>query len=225
MDMDQQKKDLLEALSGAEKVLIGIGGEWRLRDDGRDVRLRSLGDPVQKELREAYAVLWSLVRDKDYYVVTTVTDGAVYDTDFDSGRVVAPCGNIHWRQCSKACTKDIWEEGEVPDDICPHCKAPLTGNTVDAEIYIEEGYLPRWEAYKKWQTGTLNSRLVILELGEGFKTPTVMRWPFEKIGFFNQKSVFYRIHETFYQMPKEMGERAAGIQADSVAFIRGLAED
>ena len=87
MDMDQQKKDLLEALSGAEKVLIGIGGEWRLRDDGRDVRLRSLGDPVQKELREAYAVLWSLVRDKDYYVVTTVTDGAVYDTDFDSGRV------------------------------------------------------------------------------------------------------------------------------------------
>ena len=85
MDMDQQKKDLLEALSGAEKVLIGIGGEWRLRDDGRDVRLRSLGDPVQKELREAYAVLWSLVRDKDYYVVTTVTDGAVYDTDFDGG--------------------------------------------------------------------------------------------------------------------------------------------
>ena len=222
--MDQQKKDLLEALSGAEKVLIGIGGEWRLRDDGRDVRRRSLGDPVQKELREAYAVLWSLVRDKDYYVVTTVTDGAVYDTDFDSRRVVAPCGNIHWRQCSKACTKAIWEEGEVPDDICPHCSAPLTGNTVEAETYIEEGYLPRWEAYKKWQTGTLNRRLVILELGEGFKTPTVMRWPFEKIGFFNQKSVFYRIHETFFQIPKETGERAVGIRADSVAFIRGLAD-
>ncbi|WP_027640970.1 hypothetical protein [Enterocloster clostridioformis] len=223
--MDQQKKELLEALSGAEKVLIGIGGEWKLRDDARDVRRRCLGDQVQKELREAYAALWSLVRDKDYYVVTTVTDGAVYDTDFDSRRVVAPCGNIHWRQCSKACTKDIWEEGEVPDDICTHCKAPLTGNTVEAETYIEEGYLPRWEAYKKWQTGTLNRRLVILELGEGFKTPTVMRWPFEKIGFFNQKSIFYRIHENFYQMPKELGERAAGIQADSVSFIRGLAED
>ncbi len=223
--MDQQKKELLEALSGAEKVLIGIGGEWKLRDDARDVRRRCLGDQVQKELREAYAALWSLVRDKDYYVVTTVTDGAVYDTDFDSRRVVAPCGNIHWRQCSKACTKDIWEEGEVPDDICPYCKAPLTGNTVEAETYIEEGYLPRWEAYKKWQTGTLNRRLVILELGEGFKTPTVMRWPFEKIGFFNQKSIFYRIHENFYQMPKELGERAAGIQADSVSFIRGLAED
>ena len=47
-----------------------------------------------------------------------------------------------------------------------------------------------------------------------------MRWPFEKIGFFNQKSVFYRIHETFFQIPKETGERAAGIQADSVALSR-----
>ena len=116
--MDQQKKDLLEALSGAEKVLIGIGGEWRLRDDGRDVRRRSLGDPVQKELREAYAVLWSLVRDKDYYVVTTVTDGAVYDTDFDSGRVVAPCGNIHWSSVPKPVPRIYGKRVRWPDDIC-----------------------------------------------------------------------------------------------------------
>ena len=224
MNMDQQKKEMLEALSGAEKVLIGIGGEWKLKDDGRDVRLRCLADEAQRELKAAYEALWDLVRDKDYYVVTTVTDGAVYDTDFDSKRVVAPCGNIHWRLCSKACTKDIWEEGEVPEDTCPHCRAPLTGNTVEAENYIEEGYLPRWEAYKKWQTGTLNRKLVILELGEGFKTPTVMRWPFEKIAFFNRKSAFYRVNRQFYQMPREMGERAGGIQADSVSFIRGLAE-
>ena len=112
----------------------------------------------------------------------------------------------------------------MPEDTCPHCRAPLTGNTVEAENYIEEGYLPRWEAYKKWQTGTLNRKLVILELGEGFKTPTVMRWPFEKIAFFNRKSAFYRVNRQFYQMPREMGERAGGIQADSVSFIRGLAE-
>ncbi len=26
----------------------------------------------------------------------------------DPKRMVAPCGNVTWRQCSKACTKDIW---------------------------------------------------------------------------------------------------------------------
>lgn len=217
--MDQQKQEILDALAGADKVLIGIGNEWKLAGDGRDIRERRLDDPGQTRLKEAYGRLCELVKDKDYYVVTTVTDGAVYDTGFDSGRVVAPCGNIHWRQCSAACTKDIWEEGEVPGDVCPHCGAPLTGNTLEAGQYIEEGYLPRWEAYKRWQTGTLNRNLVILELGEGFKTPTVIRWPFEKIAFFNQKARFFRIHESLHQIPGEVGERALGIGCNSVDFI------
>ena len=221
--MEEIKKQLTDALTGAEKVLIGIGGEWKLREDGRDIRERSLGVSAQAELKGADDSLYARVKGKDYHVVTTLTDGAIYETDFNPGRVVAPCGNIHWRQCSNACTKDIWEEGEIPDDICPHCGAPLTGNTLDSGNYIEEGYLPRWEAYKKWQTGTLNRALVILELGEGFGTPTVMRWPFEKIAFFNQKSLFFRIHESFYQIPREAQERAYGIHCNSVDFIRDLA--
>ena len=39
----------------------------------------------------------------------------------------------------------------------------ITGNTLKAETYIEEGYLPRWKDYMKWQTGTINRSLVILE--------------------------------------------------------------
>ena len=91
---------------------------------------------------------------------------------------MAPCGNDSWQQCRDACTKDIWEPGEVPDGVCPHCGAPLIPNTVAAEHYIEEGYLPQWQAYTRWLAGTLNKELLILELGVGFGTPTVIRWPF-----------------------------------------------
>lgn len=142
-DRNAQKKEIRAAILEAEKVLIGIGGEWQLREDGKKVRSRSLKDEAQRALREGYESLYRLIRDKDYYIVTTLADGAIYDTELDPSRIVAPCGNIHWRQCSKACTKDIWEEGEVPSDVCPHCGAPMTGNTLEAETYIEEGYLPR----------------------------------------------------------------------------------
>lgn len=217
---------ILAHLKEAERVVIGLGEEWALADDGRPARERSLtDDPAQERLKNAYNALYSLVKDKDYYLVTTVTDGAVYDTPFDQKRIVAPCGNIHWRQCSRACTKDIWEEGEAEGDICPHCGAPLTGNTIQAETYIEEGYLPRWAAYKTWQAGTLNRRLLMLELGVGFGSPTVIRWPFEKIVYVNQKSYLLRVHKTLSQLPGEVGERAGRVAMDSVDWVSGLAEE
>ena len=217
--MENVKTEVMEKIKEAQKVLIGIGKEWALRDDEKDIRFRHLSDPAQSELMEAYKSLYELIKEKDYYIVTTLTDGAVYEMPFDKNRIVAPCGNIHWRQCSKACTKDIWEESEVPDDVCPHCKAPLTGNTIKAETYIEEGYLPRWKDYMKWQAGTINRSLVILELGEGFATPTVMRWPFEKIIYFNRKSRLYRINESFYQLPKEAEERGVSVHENSVCWM------
>lgn len=219
--MENRKKEAIEKVKEAQKVLIGIGKEWGMRDDEKDIRFRHLCDPAQAELKEAYEALYELIKEKDYYIVTTLTDGAIYEMPFDKNKIVAPCGNIHWRQCSKACTKDIWEENEVPDDVCPHCKAPLTGNTIKAEIYIEEGYLPRWKDYMKWQTGTINRSLVILELGEGFATPTVMRWPFEKIIYFNQKSRLYRVNESFYQLPKEAEERGVSVHENSVRWMLG----
>ena len=217
--MENTKAEVREKIKEAQKVLIGIGKEWALRDDEKDIRFRHLSTPAQSDLKAAYEELYQLIQDKEYYIVTTLTDGAIYERPFDKNRIGAPCGNIHWRQCSKACTKDIWEEGEVPDDICPHCKAPLTGNTLKAETYIEEGYLPRWKDYMKWQTGTINRSLVILELGEGFSTPTVMRWPFEKIIYFNQKSKLYRINENFYQLPKEAEERGVSVHENSVRWM------
>lgn len=135
-------------------------------------------------------------------------------------RIVAPCGNETWRQCSVGCTKDIWEPGEIPDDICPHCGAPLTGNTVDASPYIEEGYLPQWNRYTRWLTGTLNQELVVLELGVGFSKPGVIRFPFEKTVFFNQKAYLYRVHPVLPQITEELHGRAEGIGESSVAWIR-----
>ena len=74
-------------------------------DDEKDIRFRHLSDPAQSDLKAAYEELYQLIQDKDYYIVTTLTDGAIYEMPFDKNRIVAPCGNIHWRQCSKSLHK------------------------------------------------------------------------------------------------------------------------
>ena len=118
----------------------------------------------------------------------------------------------------------IWELGEVPDGKCPHCGSALVPNTVENGHYIEEGYLPQWKAYTEWLARTLNKKLTVLELGEGFGTPTVIRWPFEKTVFFNKKAWFYRVHHEFYQISEELKEKAEGVESESVSFICDLAE-
>ena len=71
----------------------------------------------------------------------------------------------------------------------------------------------------KWQTGTLNRTLVILELGEGFATPTVMRWPFEKTVYFNKKAELVRVHSKFAQVPPELTERSITLSKDPVLLL------
>ena len=257
-----EQKNLKEQLERCERVLIGLGEEWKLKGDAS-----GKGPAGAKErealLDRAYQALYELVKEKDYFIITMATDARIYRTPLGSEkepvrsadgmsgeelcwegmgeelrermdrlfppkpapaesrwqRIVAPCGNETWRQCSLACTKDIWEPGELPEDRCPHCGAPLTGNTMEAQVYIEEGYLPQWERYTHWLAGTLNRKTVILELGAGFGNPEVIRFPFEKTAYFNQKAFLYRVNARFPQITEELHGRAKGIQADSVEWL------
>lgn len=266
-----EQMEIKERLASCQKVLIGLGTEWKLRESGGPGAAEAEAEAVaaqRKRLLEAYECLYRLIKDKDYFIVTMATDALIYESslgsqeesaaDADAGmeeviscsaadektlelmdqifpkaqrpadtrwqRIVAPCGNETWRQCSAACTKDIWEPGEVPDDICPHCGAPLTGNTVEADTYIEQGYLPQWNRYTRWLTGTLNKDLVILELGVGFDNPGVIRFPFEKTAFFNQKGFLYRVNRRFPQITEELKGRAQGIGEDSVRWVTEVGE-
>lgn len=202
------KDEIKQKIESCEKLLIGLGEEWEAS------RI--------PDIQGAYEALNRLIAGKDYFIVTTVTDAKIFESGLDAARIVAPCGNETWRQCSKSCTKDIWEPGEVPDDICPHCGAPLTGNTIKAEQYIEEGYLPQWNAYTRWLSGTLHKELLILELGVGFGVPTVIRWPFEKTAAVNRKARMYRIHGKFSQLSAEMGGNGVSVAANSVEYFRNL---
>lgn len=185
---------------------------------------------------EGYGYLEKLLKDKNYFIVTLCTDGLIRQVNLQDDRIVEPCGTIKKMQCAHKCTGDLYEfdqmwlhqfgsfldkgtlEGIKPL-TCPKCGSYMALNTMDAEDYAEEGYLPQWHRYTKWLQGTVNRRLCILELGVGMQFPTVIRWPFEKIAFFNQKASFFRIHSKLYQTAEEIKDRSYGIQALSEDFL------
>ena len=59
----------------------------------------------------------------------------------------------------------------------------------------------------------------MLELGVGFKNPEVIRFPFEKTCYFNQRSRYVRMNRTFPQLSAEIAERGVSIKRDPVDFF------
>lgn len=268
MIKEYSNDEILEKMTQAEKILVGLGEEF---DEGKvlgkshehvegcniikasgygwaiplwkDYCLERLGDT---------AILWAIeklsgiLRGKDVFLVSTSTNGKVSESGI---RSVMPCGSGRKKQCVDGCGEVIMDmtqednekllhgfealfrEGEKSRiklqelfhlGNCPECGKPLVLNTVYAENYNELGYLEHWNAYTKWLQGTLNKKLLVLELGVGMRFPSVIRWPFEKVVFFNQKAFLCRVNEKLYHLTKELSEKGCGISMNAIDWLNQL---
>ena len=209
-----QYETIYEKIKDADLVLIGIGKELSQRKD--------IEEEQEKEERiHLFNQLYDVIGNKNYFLITTNTDDCIYDSKFEADKIVAPCGsNFRW-QCKAACCKDIWDK---KIEKCPHCQGEVVQNIWKNQPYVEEGYLKQWSVYTRWLQQTVNKKLVILELGENFETPSVMRWPFEKITYINEKAYFVRVGEKFSQLTEEISNknRAVSIAMNSKVFIENL---
>ena len=93
-------------------------------------------------------------------------------------------------------------------------------NSVYAAGYREEGYLSDWSRYMSWLQGTMNRKTCLLELGAGLQFPSVFRFPFEKMAYFNRKAICYRVHRSLYQLTEEMAERSKSVPMHSVELFQ-----
>lgn len=191
-----------------------------------------------KELFAAYQNLQKMIEGKNYFIISTAMNETIYECDcFQKEKIVTPCGGFRKLQCQNGCKESLVElpqeqklmlekccEGEMAWEewnpgVCSQCNEPLRPNNIYLEHYTEDGYLPDWERYLKWTQGTLNRKVAILELGVGLTYPSIIRWPFEKIAFFNQKSSFYRINATLYQMTEELQNKGVSVRKNAVEFL------
>lgn len=226
-----------ENIKGAELVLVGIGEEFSLKETNGRFKKEEY-----EARKEAYQGLQKLLQDKNYFVVTLCTDGMIRQAGLKDERIVEPCGSYYRLQCADKCTdtitvpdeelqnkiKDMFQGKEEKKNIernlpdCAKCSKKLTWNTIEAENYAEEGYLEQWKVYTKWLQGTVNHKVCLLELGTGMKFPTVIRWPFEKITYFNNKARLIRIHSRLFQTTEEIKDRSTGIEYNPVEFVKEL---
>lgn len=232
--------NLNEFFKDADMVLVGIGEKFQDKFEGIEIvdernitiledytRKKYLDTHQKDEVTDAYDKLEKLLEGKNYFVVTLCNDDKIFNTNIKHDRIVAPCGSYSFLQCEDVCTEDIYsleDYKEVLDvgrePTCPKCGKKLVMNHIGAKKYSEEGYLKKWNVYMKWLQGSLNKNVRVLELGVGMQYPTVIRWPFEKVTFINNKAKFVRVHEKLFQLTEDIKEKGVSIEENPIDFLR-----
>lgn len=219
------KKNIRELIDDADLVLIGIGKEF---EKNRFV--------AEEDALCALNQLANVLEKKNYFVLSICTNDIAKKSNLQKDRVVQPCGTVAQKQCECRCEEGLQElsieecetlnalisREELPEinlGICPKCGSQLVLNTVYTENYDENGYLKDWNRYTKWLQGTLNRKLCILELGVDLTYPSIIRWPFEKVAFYNNKAHFVRVNERLYHMSEEIKDKGISIPQNAVKWL------
>jgi len=212
-------KEIKEETKEYDYVVVGIGPEWYSSETpeiSSDTTTKS-----REELLNAYRNIKEIIGDKKYYIISLTYDDLIYDVfDEEDVNIVAPCGTKRLMQCiSGTHLMSLDEIVDRDNMVCPVCGEKLVYNNILAENYMEEGYMDKFESYKKFLQGTVNRKLMIIELGDTMKFPQVIRFPFDKLCVYNYKAKFYRINDKMPQHVSENNARGISIKRNSVEFM------
>ena len=191
--------------------------------------------------KPVYKDLLALVRDKDYFVITTNVDHCFQKEGFDKKRLFYTQGDYGLFQCSEPCCQETFDneaviremmerqkDMKIPTEllpVCPHCGKPLTMNLRSDNKFVEdEGWHRAAERYENFLRTREGGRILFLELGVGYNTPVIIKYPFWQMTAKNPSATYACINQGQAMCPREIQQQAICIDADIGCILRGLSQ-
>ena len=186
--------------------------------------------------RPVYQELFGLVKDKDYFAITTNVDHCFQKAGFDKKRLFYTQGDYGLFQCSEPCCQETFENEDVirrmmeqqkdmriPSEllpVCPHCGKPVTMNLRSDNRFVEDkGWHMAAERYDSFIRARENQRILFLELGVGYNTPVIIKFPFWRMTAQNPKATYACINQGEAVCPRDIRKQAICIDNDIAAVL------
>ena len=191
--------------------------------------------------KPVYDDLLKLVADKDYFVITTNVDHCFQKAGFDKKRLFYTQGDYGLFQCSEPCCQETFdneavirqmmeqqEDMKIPTKllpVCPHCGKPLTMNLRSDNKFVEdEGWHRAAERYENFLRTHAGQKTLFLELGVGYNTPVIIKYPFWQMTTKNPNATYVCINQGQAVCPREIQQQSICINADIGSALRGLSQ-
>ena len=172
---------------------------------------------------DVYQKLLKLVEDKEYFVLTTNVEHQFWINGFEDERIFATQGDYGLLQCGKACHDKLYdnekqvfewldktENFRIPTDLVPKC--PVCGEEMDLNLRKDNYFVED----EKWHQMSVNysnflkradGNIVFLEIGVGYNTPGIIRYPFEQMTYNTPDSTLIRLNLDYPQAIPENKDR------------------
>ena len=186
-----------------------------------------------------YQQLLDLLRDRDYFVLTTNVDHCFQRAGFDKQRLFYTQGDYGLFQCSRPCCQETWDNEDairamvnqqsnlrIPGELvphCPHCGAPVTMNLRSDGTFVEdEGWHKAAARYSEFLRRHEGMRTLYLEIGVGGNTPGIIKYPFWQMTAANPHATYACVNLGEAYAPRELERQSILIDASANEVIARL---
>ena len=186
-----------------------------------------------------YQRLLELVKEKDYFVITTNVDHCFQKAGFDKERLFYTQGDYGLWQCSGPCHQETYDNEEqvrqmiaeqkdmrIPTELiprCPRCGKPMTMNLRSDAAFVEDAgwhrAARRYEAFIGRMDG---GRVLFWELGVGANTPVIIKYPFWRMTHQNPEAAYACVNYGEAYAPREIAGRSICIDGDIGETLKQL---
>ena len=186
-----------------------------------------------------YRRLFELVKDKDYFVITTNVDHQFQKAGFDKKRLFYTQGDYGLFQCSEPCCQETWDNKDIiipmldmQDDMkiptefipkCPHCGKPVTMNLHADDKFVQDtGWYKAAERYESFLRTRNNQHILFLELGVGYNTPVIIKYPFWQMTSENPDAVYVCVNYGEAFCPEQIARQSVCINGDISVILKNM---
>lgn len=188
-----------------------------------------------------YQELYGIVKNKEYFVLSTNVDGQFYNSGFDRKKVFEIQGDYSYLQCENACHNKLYnnrdlvekwlqntKDCEIPSNLIMKC--PVCGGNMDMNLRKDENFVQdeHWyemsQRYDEFLNKIQNKNVVLLEIGVGFNTPGIIRFPFEQMTANNLRTTLIRINKDYPLPMLEIRNKTISFDENTNKIIEDLKE-
>ena len=189
--------------------------------------------------KPVYDNLLKLLKDKNYFVITTNVDHQFQKAGFDKQRLFYTQGDYGLLQCAKPCHQKTYDNEEIikkmiaqqedmriPTELiprCPVCGGKMVPNLRSDETFVEdEGWHAASQCYTDFLMRHKDCRVFFLDLGSGSNTPIIFKIPFIKMTMQNPKATYATVNLGEAFTVEQIADRSIVIDADIADVIDRL---